>query len=80
MKSDLVSPLELFQPEMPQAMLQHDHRDRLRRGNIVPRREIRLLGIAEHLPQRLGRRSDDKASTHFMAQPGFSSGAFNPIG
>ena len=40
------------QLETPRAIFDNHHRYRLRRRNIMPWREIRLLGIAEHLPDR----------------------------
>jgi hypothetical protein len=53
------------QAEMPAAiMVENDHRNRLRRRNIMSRREIGLLGIAEQLPKRRGRRGNDETSAH----------------
>jgi len=44
------------QPEMPAAILQHHHWDRLGRRNIVARRKIGLLDVAENLPKSRRRR------------------------
>ncbi len=44
----------------------HD-RDRLRRGDIVARRKIRLLDIAEKTPHRVWRQSNGVAPAHEVA-------------
>ena len=50
---------------MPAAiMVEYDHRDRLGGRNIMSRRKIRLLGIAEKQPKRRGRGGNDEASAH----------------
>ena len=51
--------------EVPQPVaLQPNHRNRLRRRDIVARREIGLLDIAEEVAHRLGRQSKRVASAH----------------
>ncbi len=55
------------QTKMARAILDQHDRNWLRRRDIVPGREIRLLDIAEQLPQSLGGRSYDEASTHLRA-------------
>jgi hypothetical protein len=43
-----------------------DDRDRLRRRDIIARRKIRLLGIAEERAQDIGRRNYIKSSGHWQ--------------
>jgi hypothetical protein len=66
------------QPEMPDAVLDDDHRYRLRRRNIMPWREIGLLDIAKDLPQGRRRRRDYEASAHSVVQIGIRLAPFNP--
>src|ERR1039458_4105285 len=49
------------QSKMPDAVLDNDHRYRLSRSDIIPWREIRLIEIAENLPQGRRRRGDYEA-------------------
>jgi hypothetical protein len=53
---------------MPATIREDDDRYGLSWGNIIPWREIRLLKVAEHLPQRRRRRGDYEASAHVWAK------------
>src|SRR5215472_15607119 len=46
------------------ALVEAHHRDRLRRRDIIPGREIWLLGVAEGLAHEARRGLDDVSSTH----------------
>jgi hypothetical protein len=63
---------------MPAAIFEQDHRDRLGWRNIVPWREIGLLGVAENLPKCRWRRGNYEASAHSLVQIGICSAPFNP--
>ena len=66
------------QPEVPRTSIEDHDRYRLGRGDIVPRREIWLLGIAENLSNCRRGRGNDEASAHSEAKVGGCSVPFNP--
>jgi len=53
---------------MAAAIFQNDNRNGLRWCNIIPRREIWLLDIAEYLPKCLGWGGNYKTSAHYLAK------------
>src|ERR1700733_2982018 len=65
------------QAKMPAAFVHH-HWYRLRRRNIISRREIWLFQIAEKLPYRFRRRGYNKASAHYWYPNKYSSVTFYP--
>ena len=67
------------QPEMAAAIFQDDNRNGLSRRDIIPRREIRLLEIAEYLPKCLGWRGNYKTSAHYLIKISLCSTSVNPV-
>ena len=66
------------QPEMPDAVFDDHDGYRLGRRNIISRRKIGLLDIAENLPQGRRGRGYDETSAHSADPNRFRSGPFNP--
>ena len=65
------------QLEMPLAVFQNHHWNRLRRSDVIPRREIGLFGVAEYLPHRRRRGCDYEASAHSATKTSTCSGPIN---